>query len=64
MKPNNQLREQIARAESTEEVNSLLAKGSTFTEVSEKTRRRWNTTAKKRVAFLGTKKANHVKKAA
>lgn len=62
MKPNNQLREQIARAESTAEVNSLLAQGSTYTEASPQTRRRWHTTAQKRTAYLGTKKANHVRK--
>jgi hypothetical protein len=57
MKPINQLREQIARAESTAEVNSLLAQGQKFDEASDKTRRRWATTAQKRVAYLGKTKS-------
>lgn len=50
--PNDGLREQIARAESPEEITNLLATAGTFTQASERTRRAWRNTAKRREGEL------------
>lgn len=50
------LREQIARAESPEEITELLAKAGTYTQASERTRRAWKNTAARRLGHLAVRK--------
>lgn len=50
------LREQIARAESPEEITELLAKAGTYTQASERTRRAWKNTANRRRDELAARK--------
>lgn len=48
MKTTNGLREQLAKAESFNEIDSLLKKCEIYKEASTETKRRWINTAKKR----------------
>ena len=47
------LLDQIRAADSVEEVKRLLDQGATFTEASERTRKRWKRKAKQRLSQLG-----------
>lgn len=46
------LRERIAQATTEAEVHRLMSEGRLFDSASKKTRRSWQTTAKRRLAFL------------
>lgn len=51
-KPKLGLREAIARAETKERVNDLLVIGTQYTNASQHTKRRWASTARKRLVQL------------
>jgi hypothetical protein len=48
------LREQIANATTSDEINKLLSLGKTFEQVDYRTRSRWNNTAKRRLTEIAT----------
>lgn len=50
------LNEQIAEAETVQDVHLLLAKGRTFQKATNRSINRWNRTAKRRIAQLQTVK--------